>query len=155
MTVYYLDSSAWVKRYTKEAGTAWLKALLAQGHPVACSTLGVIEVTSTLARQRKAGQPAADLFDRKIDDLENDWATMVRMDITRDVVERARGVARTHFTRGADSVHLASAQLLSDGLSSQGNQMVLVAADHQLLDAARASGMSTLDPAEEEAKSAP
>lgn len=155
MTLYYLDASAWVKRYTQEAGTGWLRAFLAQGHPAACSTLGVVEVTATLARQRKAGQLSVDEFTRKADDLDNDWAAMIRVDITGDVIERSRATAQGLACRGADSVHLATAQILTDGLRSQGARLIVVASDHQLLVAARASGLSVLDPVEEEAKGTP
>ncbi|MBI3948773.1 MAG: type II toxin-antitoxin system VapC family toxin [Armatimonadetes bacterium] len=155
MTLYYLDASAWVKRYAQEAGTAWLAAFLGQGRPAACSVLGIIEVTATLARQHRAGQLSADALRQKVDDLERDWAQMIRVDVTADVVMRARIVARTLATRGGDSVHLATAQFLHDGLRSQGKHLVFIASDHQLLEAARTAGMSSLDPVEEEAKSAP
>jgi len=54
MTLYYLDSSAWVKRYYRETGTAWIENLFAERQPVACASLGVVEVTATLARKQKA-----------------------------------------------------------------------------------------------------
>jgi predicted nucleic acid-binding protein len=54
MIYYYLDSSAWVKRYYKEHGSDWVQGLFANDQTFACATLGVIEIFATLARKRKA-----------------------------------------------------------------------------------------------------
>ena len=54
MIFYYLDASAWVKRYYWESGTRWVQALFAQNPAIACTSLGLIEVMATLARKRKA-----------------------------------------------------------------------------------------------------
>jgi hypothetical protein len=51
---YYLDARAWVKRYYWEPGTRWVQELFAQNPPMACASLGLIEVVATLARKRKA-----------------------------------------------------------------------------------------------------
>jgi predicted nucleic acid-binding protein len=51
---YYLDASAWVKRYYEEPGTRWVQELFAQNPTIACATLGLIEVMATLARKQKA-----------------------------------------------------------------------------------------------------
>jgi hypothetical protein len=52
---YYLDSSAWVKRYFEETGSDWVDSLFEGGHLLSCSTLGLIEVMATAARKRAAG----------------------------------------------------------------------------------------------------
>ena len=44
MTVYYLDASAWVKRYCAEAGSSWVQALFAREAALA-SGLHVIDPT--------------------------------------------------------------------------------------------------------------
>ena len=155
MTVYYLDASAWVKRYAQEVGTTWLRAFLGERHATACSTLGLVEVTATLSRQHKTGQLTTELFRQKIGDLDNDWAAMIRVDVTDEVVKRSRSVTQALATRGADSVHLATAQLLADGIKAQNEQLVLIASDRELLAAARASGLTALDPVEEERMTAP
>ena len=55
MTVYYLDSSAWVKRYVFEVGSDFVGNLFSRKESLACSALGLVEITATLARKRKAG----------------------------------------------------------------------------------------------------
>ena len=53
MTIRYLDSSAWVKRYVQEAGTAWVNELFESDEPLACATLGFVEVCAVLARKAR------------------------------------------------------------------------------------------------------
>jgi uncharacterized protein len=55
MTVYYLDSSAWVKRYVSEIGSAFVTKLFSDNESLGCSTLGLVDITATLARKRKSG----------------------------------------------------------------------------------------------------
>jgi hypothetical protein len=40
MMLYYLDSSAWVKRYFEERGSAWVDDLFEQDHLLSCSIPG-------------------------------------------------------------------------------------------------------------------
>ena len=49
---YYLDSSAWMKRYYQEHGSERVAELFDQQETMACATLGVIEIAATLARKR-------------------------------------------------------------------------------------------------------
>ena len=73
MIFYYLDASAWVKRYYWEPGTRWVQELFAQNPTMACAALGLIEVMATLARKRKAQDIDLLLFAQKVQELEEDW----------------------------------------------------------------------------------
>jgi hypothetical protein len=55
MMLYYLDSSAWAKRYFQETGSEAVDLLAEQLPVLACSPLSLIEVGSTTARKRNAG----------------------------------------------------------------------------------------------------
>ena len=50
MTLYYVDTSAWVKRFT-EAGSTWVRKLFEQKEALACSPLGYVELLAAIARQ--------------------------------------------------------------------------------------------------------
>jgi len=54
MILYYLDASAWIKRYCAEEGTTNVARLFDAGPAIACSALGLVEVLSTLARKGNA-----------------------------------------------------------------------------------------------------
>jgi predicted nucleic acid-binding protein len=65
------------------------------------------------------------------------WAGLDRLDMTEELVRRAGGFALSHGLRAYDAVHLASAVSVAD------DEFVLVAADGDLLTAARAIGLVT------------
>jgi predicted nucleic acid-binding protein len=73
VSFYYLDASAWVKRYYWEPGTRWVQELFAQNPTIACASLALIEVTATLARKRKAREIDPLSFEQKVQELEDDW----------------------------------------------------------------------------------
>ena len=73
MIFYYLDASAWVKRYYRESGTRWVQDLFAQNPVIACASLGLIEVMATLARKRKTRDIDLLSFQQKVQELEEDW----------------------------------------------------------------------------------
>ena len=73
MIFYYLNASAWVKRYYWEPGTRWAQELFAQNPTMACASLGLIEVVATLARKRKARDIDLLSFEQKVQELEEDW----------------------------------------------------------------------------------
>ena len=152
MIVYYLDASAWVKRYCQELGTIWLQSLFAQNLTFACATLGLVEVVATLARKCKARQISQPQLQQKTQELEADWQNFIQVQLTAEAVNRSKGLAVSLALRGADAVHLASAFLLQSHLS-QGDQLILIASDRELKVAAQSSSLTVLDPEEEEAKS--
>lgn len=112
MIFYYLDASAWVKRYYQETGTNWVQDLFAQNRMIACATLGLIEVMATLARKRKAGGIDLPILEQKIQELEEDWEHFIQVQLTDEAVKVAKELAKELALRGADAVHLASALLL-------------------------------------------
>ncbi|WP_201789158.1 type II toxin-antitoxin system VapC family toxin [Scytonema hofmannii] len=53
MTVYFLDSSALVKRYVPETGSAWIRAIsdLNTGNSLIIARITWVEVRSAIARR--------------------------------------------------------------------------------------------------------
>jgi predicted nucleic acid-binding protein len=147
--LYYLDSSAWVKRYFKEAGRAWVNVIFNQQEVLGCSPLGFIEVGSTMARKRSAGEVTPDEFGVKRSSLLKDWHRFLRIDMTVAVVERAFDVSDQHGLRGADSVHLASALILKEELELDSSEFTFVTSDEELKSAALKAGLTVIDPQEQ------
>ena len=58
---YLLDSSALVKRYVQETGTAWVRRLHASKpiHVIYIARITAVEVTSAVARRRRGKPPLA------------------------------------------------------------------------------------------------
>jgi predicted nucleic acid-binding protein len=148
VTVYYLDSSVWVKRYYEEGGTERVRELFSAGHSFACSDLGFVEVAATLSRKHRAGQISAESRDQGLIDLERDWRQFVQIVPIDHVITAAVRLARDHALRGSDAIHLASALLVSQRLTGSGHRAVLATCDRELKRAAQEVGLLSFDPEE-------
>lgn len=56
MTVYFLDSSALLKRYITETGSTWINSLIKAGHMIVISQIAPIELMSGISRQKREGK---------------------------------------------------------------------------------------------------
>jgi predicted nucleic acid-binding protein len=139
-----------VKRYVREPGSDWIQDLFAQQPLLACASLGYVEVMATLSRKNKAGEMGYAQFDGLVQELDRDWERFIEVRLDADTLALAISVVRQTALRGADAVHLASALLLRQHLTTREDDVLLVAADEELKSAARASGLTVLDPAEEQ-----
>ena len=146
MTLFYVDSSAWLKRYFREPGSARMTRLFESGDPLASSILGYIEVVSALARQRVPRRLDEAKLTRLQQQLEEDWDDMTGLPLSEEVVARAVRLARGQKLRGADAVHLATALDVNDALAGTGNPLVLISADQELLAVAQQVGLAVENP---------
>ena len=150
MIIYYLDASAWIKRYYSETGTDWIESLFAGNPPLACASLGLIEVLATLARKRKAQEIDTDQHTQKAMEVEQDWGQFIQIHLSSAVVERSIRVVKDYSLRGADTIHLASAIELREAIASSENQVVIVTSDTELVQGAQQGGFSVVNPEEED-----
>ncbi len=95
LMLYYLDASAWVKRYFDEIGSSFVRDLFAGRWDFCCSPLGFIEVGSTIARKRKAGEVTLQESEMKRASLLNDWRSFLQVEMTPAAVQRLRCYQRT------------------------------------------------------------
>lgn len=149
MILYYLDASAWVKRYYLEDGTIWVQTLFSHNQIMTCATLGMIEVMATLSRKRKAREITISQFKQKALELEDDWERFIKIQMTYEVVHVAKELTKKLALRGSDAVHLSSALLLQKRFTEKDDQLLMVACDHELIEAAKSSGLRVLDPIEQ------
>ncbi len=147
MTLFYLDSSAWLKRYFLEPGSDWMTRLFQCGDPLASSVLGYIEVASALARQQVPRKLDEEKLARLQQQVDEDWGDLAGLPLTDEVVGRALRLARGYKLRGADAVHLATALGVNDALAGTGNSLVLIASDEDLLAVAQQTGLAVHNPA--------
>lgn len=150
MAVYFLDSSALVKRYVQETGTAWILSLC---DPAASAGLYVAriagaEVVTAIARRGHGGDLLASDAASAIRQFRLEFATMYRIvEITPALVLRAMDLAQTHALRGYDAVQLAAALELNTLRLAQGmSALTLVSADGELNAAATVEGLPVEDP---------
>lgn len=170
MAVYYLDTSAILKRYRTEKGTDVVDALFESMKPAVADPAGgvrglmealresmsprqrlytshfsCLEVESVAARTISGNSlidlPYQTLLASFASDL-RDYLSLEKVD--GEMVNYAIEMTRRTRLRPADSVHLASALALR--ARNESEELVVVASDKELLAAAQGAGIKTLDP---------
>lgn len=146
MIRYYLDPSAWVKRYIREEGSSVVAGLWQQidsGTAQAiCHWLGFTEVISVLHRRRNAGVVSARALRHWLDRFEEDSQRVVWFPISWTAVLNSAVHISTHNLNATDALHLD----LALRLHSSEMPVVLVSSDRRLLRAAQAENLPTLNP---------
>lgn len=138
----YLDTSALVKRFIDEPGAEHVERLFDERRPVATSFVAYAELFAGLARKRREGGLGARQYRLAAREVDREWPTYVRVQVTQAVLRGARDLVERHPLRGFDALHLASAVHLAR-LTRE--PLAFAAADSRLLDAAAAEGLEALD----------
>lgn len=150
MANFFFDSSALVKAYIDEVGTAWARTILDDPqHRVFISALAEVEVTSALTRRSRAGDLTQLELDQACEELTQDCATYSQVDVTSQILEAAVANARHHSLRAYDAVQLASAiAVRTEILTTQSGplEFTLVSADIALNESARLERLRVEDP---------
>jgi hypothetical protein len=151
MNMYFLDSSAVVKRYRPELGTTWLRSLIdpLTGHAIAMCEITLSEVAAALAAAQRApnGISLAER-DEAVTLFLGHCDTQYRLlGIVRSTIRLAVILTQSHRLRGCDAIQLAAALSANRGLLAAGlAPLTFVASDEDLLAAARGEGLATENP---------
>ena len=150
MAVYFCDSSALVKRYAQETGSAWVEALTdpQAGHRLYLARITAVEVIAAVARRQRGGALSAADAAAALTDFAYDLAHQYRqVDITSRLITQAMRLAETYALRGYDAVQLAAVLTVHTAREAQGlSRLTLVSADQELNAAAVAEGLLVDDP---------
>ncbi len=146
MTIHYLDSSVWVKRYLDEEGSSRVHELFKTKEVLASSGLGRVEVAAAIARQ--SGARRLDDRSRRVIELQLDreWSLFLQANTVQKDFESAVDLTRRFYLRGADALHLAVSWELSQQFEAKGDHLVLHTSDRELAAAARKAGIAVEDP---------
>ena len=137
----YLDSSALIKLFVTERGSAFVQRLVARDLPIATAKIAYVEVYAGLSRKRRDGDLPDLPYARACREFEREWQAYVRVDLRDEIVWLARDLVRRHPLRGFDAIHLATALSLRERFREE---VTLAAADERLLQASRAEGVAPL-----------
>jgi uncharacterized protein len=150
MAVYFLDTSALIKRHVHERGNVWVRSMTRAKttHTLYIASITAVEVFSAITRRQRgrslsAAQAAAILghFRRHLKQR------YLVLEITPTLLASAMLAARTHGLRAYDAVQLASALEVNRIYQTEGlGPLTLVSADQELNDAAVAERLSVEDP---------
>ena len=135
----YLDTSALVKRYLIERGTADVETLVQQADGVGTSLLTRAEVSATLAKAVRMNLLKRLEADQLRQQFYIHWPALNVIQITETVVALADALAWEHGLRGYDAVHLATAVTWQEAL---GEPVQVATFDKQLWQAAQTVGLA-------------
>ena len=151
MSILYLDSSAVVKRYSYELGSAWVKAItdVRAGHTIMFSEITLAEVAAAFAAKSRAPQgPSVRWRDLALKRFLTDSTDQYKLlGVQREIIDLAVKLTQRQKLRGCDAIHLAAALAANkELLSKKLPPLTFVAADEDLLEAAEAEGLPTENP---------
>ncbi len=112
VNIYFVDTSALVKRYVTEIGSNWMKALTdpASKNKIILSRITWVELISALARLQREGKADPKAVSTTIQAFRYDRETQYQLvEVDKDLVEAAGDLVQKHPLRAYDSIQLASA----------------------------------------------
>ena len=150
VNAYFLDSSALVKRYVPEMGSAWMQAIAdaATGNLLIISRITWVEVLSALARRQREGSLNATDVSLIIQqfrfDLTNQYSVV---EINQILAESAGQLVNQYPLRAYDAVQLAAVLRIQPAFAmATSTPLVFLNADDRLLAIAQTAGLLTDNP---------
>lgn len=139
--ILYLDTSALVKLYVREAGSAALRSHAAKAGALATSVVAYAEIRAAFTRLKQSGVSSDARHQQRVRQLERDWEALLRVEVAPDVLRSAGDQAEIYGLRGFDSIHLASALWLKTRVSES---VEFAAFDQRLGAAATKAGLTVV-----------
>ncbi|MDW8215192.1 MAG: type II toxin-antitoxin system VapC family toxin [Roseiflexaceae bacterium] len=150
MTDYYLDSSALVKRYIQETGSAWISGLFdpALHNEIFIAAITPVEIIAAIIRRARRGSIVEADALAACNAFRSDLASTYQIvELTDAVITRAMSVAETHALRGYDAVQLAAALEINSLCVGSGlPSIIFVSADDGLNVVAARGGLRVENP---------
>ena len=155
MSVFFMDTSALIKRYTpKEAGSRWTYT---QCRPEArniifISQATLVEAVAAFCRKARDPNPVQRITEAERDTMiklcrENAREQYNLVTVGASLYTKAGNLCRVHQLRAYDAIQLACALLINKRLISSGQPVpIFVSADDRLLNIARAEGFGVENP---------
>lgn len=140
--ILFCDTSALVKLYVREAFSDELSTLAEKARAIAVSRISWAESMATFARRVRESPADADAIEAVCVRFRADWSSFAVVEVTQSLVELAGDYADTFALRGYDSVQLAAARMLQEGLNEA---LCFACFDTRLQKAADVLGMQTLE----------
>jgi predicted nucleic acid-binding protein len=149
VNVLFFDTSAIVKRYVNETGSAWVDTLVdpTTGNLIYLARITGVEVVSAITRRQRAGGISAPDAALMLTDFRHDFANdYLKIEIIPSRIAHAMSLAENHALRGYDAVQLACALRARAQSLRLGRPFTMISADAALNAAAVAEGLSVDDP---------
>lgn len=111
--ILYCDTSALIKRYVEERGTADIDRLWENASVISTSVVAFAETISAFSRKSREGLLTKAEFSRILKKFRADYEHLILVPISGDLNGTIERLARRHSLRGLDLIHLASAMVFA------------------------------------------
>lgn len=147
MSFYFLEATAFAKLFVREPGTQALIRLMesVEDNRKLISASTPLEVYAAIRRRERGGQVPTAAAASALELLRVEAARMVQQPLNPGVLEAARQLLDRTSLRWPETLQLGAA--LTAREMFPGTAITFVSSSTTLLDAARAEGFETLDPA--------
>jgi len=150
VSVYFLDSSALIKRYVSETGSAWIQTLADPNtrNKLIIARIAWVEVLSALWRRQREGSLSPASVTKAIRAFRYDLDTQCQViELDRALAEAAGQLIGKHPLRAYDAVQLASALRIHISFSrARSATLAFLTADDRLLAIAQAESLLADNP---------
>ncbi|MGH7846777.1 MAG: type II toxin-antitoxin system VapC family toxin [Candidatus Binatia bacterium] len=141
MTFAYFDTSALVKRYVRERGSAQVGSLLRR-HDLLSSAIAPVEVLSALWRRKRDGDVSEEDFSVTLSRVESDRVRWELVEVGGTVLSRAEEIVQGAVPmRALDAIHVASVMTFQ---SVAGIRVPFITGDTRQRDAATHLGLDVV-----------
>ena len=139
MTFAYFDTSALIKRYVREPGSAQVVALLRR-HDLLSSAITPVEIMSALGRRRR--DLSQEAFTATVNRVRSERLHWELIEVGETVLSRAEEIVQGNVPmRSLDAVHIASLMAFQ---SASGIRTPFVTGDGRQRDAAKFLGLDII-----------
>ncbi len=150
MAAFFIDTSALVKRYVRETGSAWLTAMTDHSARNSCwlSTMTAVELVAALYRRTKTGTlPPHQALAGELT-FRSEFASQFHtVAVSTTIIQRAMALAAKHTLRGYDALQLATCLTVRDRRVAVRRPLpTLISSDQELNQAAAAESLLVDDP---------
>lgn len=135
--IYFLDTSALVKRYLTEPGSAEVRSLFRRKRPIAVARIASAELAAAVAHQQREGAVTETTRDAILARLNRDFAQMTVVEVRAAMLSRVPALVVRWPLRGYDAVQLAAALTLQ----ASGVSTTFWSSDGNLVAAALGEGL--------------
>lgn len=150
MGFYYLDTSAIVKRYVAETGSAFItqRTDATSGNEIWLSTVPCVEIVAALYRRVRIGSlTSAEAAAAEQNFRQDLHGVLLLWDVTPSILSQAMALAKLHALRAYDSIQLATAiDILVQRRQGNLPPLNFLSSDQSLNQAALAEGLLVDDP---------
>jgi uncharacterized protein len=150
VNAYFLDSSALVKRYIPEIGSAGIQAIAdtATGNLLFITRITWVKVLSALSRRQREGSLSATevnlIIQRFRFDLNHQYQVI---ELDQVLAESAGGLVNQYPLRAYDAVQLASVLRIQPAFAAAtSTSLIFLTADNRLLAIAQTAGLVAENP---------